>query len=54
MHFTAGLRLLLGPDNPLVSISAHTSQMQEHLPPVDSIEATAKVRTVPLEISDLD
>lgn len=32
----------MGSDNPLVSISAHTSQMQEHLPPVDSIEATAK------------
>jgi len=44
VHFTAGLRLLLGPDNPLVSISAHTSQMQEHLPPVDSIEATAKAK----------
>ena len=54
VHFTAGLRLLLGPDNPLVSISAHTSQMQEHLPPVDSIEATAKVRSIPLETEKLD
>ena len=41
MHFTAGLRLLLGPDNPLVSISAHTAQLQDHLPPVDTIEAIA-------------
>jgi predicted dehydrogenase len=44
VHFTAGLRLLLGSDNPLVSISAHTSQLQEHLPPVDTIEATAKAK----------
>lgn len=44
VHFTAGLRLLLGPDNPLVSVSAQTSQLQEHLPPVDTIEATAKAK----------
>lgn len=36
--------MLLGPGNPLVSISAYTAQLQEHLPPVDTIEATAKAK----------
>jgi predicted dehydrogenase len=36
--------LLLGPENPLVSISAFTAQLQKHLPPVDTIEATAKAQ----------
>lgn len=42
VHFTAALRLMLGKDNPLVSISAHSALLQEHLPPVDTVEATAK------------
>jgi len=42
VHFTAGLRMLLGKDNPLVSLSAHSAQLQKHLPPVDTVEATAK------------
>ncbi|KIY03803.1 uncharacterized protein Z520_00494 [Fonsecaea multimorphosa CBS 102226] len=42
VHFTAGLRLMMGKDNPLVSLSAHSAQLQEHLPPVDTVEATAK------------
>ncbi len=33
---------MLGKDNPLVSISAHSALLQEHLPPVDTVEATAK------------
>lgn len=44
MHFTAALRLMLGPENPLVSLSANTTQLQEHLPPVDTIDATAKAK----------
>jgi len=44
VHFVAGLRLLLGPENPLVSISANTFQAQEHLPPVDTVDATAKAK----------
>lgn len=44
VHFTAGLRLLMGPENPLVSVSANTAQLQEHLPPVDTIDATAKAK----------
>ncbi|KIX08304.1 uncharacterized protein Z518_02960 [Rhinocladiella mackenziei CBS 650.93] len=42
VHFVAGLRLMLGKHNPLVSLSAHSAQLQEHLPPVDTVEATAK------------
>ncbi|KIW86052.1 hypothetical protein Z517_01446 [Fonsecaea pedrosoi CBS 271.37] len=42
VHFTAGLRLMMGKGNPLVSLSAHSAQLQEHLPPVDTVEATAK------------
>ncbi|KAK5060011.1 hypothetical protein LTR84_009895 [Exophiala bonariae] len=44
VHFTAGLRLLLGKDNPLVTLSAHSAQLQEHLPPVDTVEATGKTK----------
>ncbi|KEF53140.1 uncharacterized protein A1O9_11048 [Exophiala aquamarina CBS 119918] len=44
VHFTAGLRLLLGKDNPLVTISAHSAQLQEHLPPVDTVQATGKTK----------
>jgi predicted dehydrogenase len=36
---------MLGKDNPLVSISAHSALLQEHLPPVDTVEATAKSKT---------
>lgn len=32
----------MGKDNPLVSLSAHSTLLQEHLPPVDTVEATAK------------
>lgn len=44
VHFTAALRLMLGKDNPLVTLSAHSAQLQEHLPPVDTVEAAAKTR----------
>lgn len=44
VHFTAGLRMLLGKDNPLVTLSAHSAQLQEHLPPVDTVEATGKTK----------
>lgn len=44
VHFTAGLRMLMGKDNPLVTLSAHTAQLQPHLPPVDTIEAVAKAK----------
>ncbi len=34
--------MMLGKDNPLVTISAHSAQLQEHLAPVDTVEGTAK------------
>ena len=45
VHFTAGLRLLLGPKNSIVRLSAYTTQLQEHLPPVDSVDAVMKTKT---------
>jgi predicted dehydrogenase len=44
VHFTAGLRLLLGKDNPLITISAFSGQLQPHLPPVDTVEGTARAK----------
>jgi predicted dehydrogenase len=35
---------MMGKDNPLVSLAAHTAQLQPHLPPVDTIEAVAKAK----------
>ena len=34
--------MMLGKDNPLVTLSAHSAQLQKHLPPVDTVEGTAK------------
>lgn len=34
----------MGPLNPLTTLSAHTAQLQPHLPPVDTIEAVAKAK----------
>jgi len=45
VHFTAGLRLLLGPEDPIVRISAYSTQLQKHLPPVDTIYATMRTKT---------
>lgn len=44
VHSTAAIRLMMGKENPLVSLSAHTAQLQPHLPPVDTIEAVAKAK----------
>ncbi|KAL9082789.1 MAG: hypothetical protein Q9159_006165 [Coniocarpon cinnabarinum] len=46
VHFTAVLRLLLGPeDGKLEKLSAFTCQLQEHLPPVDTANATLKCKS---------
>lgn len=45
VHFVAVLRLLLGKDDPLVSIAAYTAQLQEHLPPVDTVEAVGRTKS---------
>lgn len=44
VHFAAVLRLLLRDDH-LVSLSAQTAQLQEHLPPVDTVEAATKAKS---------
>jgi predicted dehydrogenase len=40
VHFIAGTRLLLGKDAAPIKTSAFTAQTQEHLPPVDTLNAT--------------
>lgn len=45
VHHTAGLRLLLGRENTITTVSAHTTQLQPHLPPVDTVEATARTKS---------
>lgn len=43
VHTLAGLRLILGKgNNSLNSVSAQTSQLQEHLPPIDTVDALLK------------
>ena len=44
MHFTAGLRLLLGSDV-VVRLSAYSNQLQKHLPPVDTVDATMRTKS---------
>ncbi|KXJ90840.1 oxidoreductase family protein [Microdochium bolleyi] len=45
VHFTAALRTLLGPENAVQSVSAHTAQVQSYLPPVDSVNAVMKTKS---------
>lgn len=35
---------MLGKDNPLATISCQSAQLQKHLPPVDTLEATGKTK----------
>ncbi|KAI9765759.1 MAG: hypothetical protein M1840_007193 [Geoglossum simile] len=39
IHDIAGTRLLLGPDNRIDRVSAFTSQIRSHLPPMDTLDA---------------
>ena len=45
VHFTAGLRLLLGTENSVTHLSAFSTQLQKHLPPVDTVDATMKTKS---------
>lgn len=45
VHFTAALRKLLGADNAVDSLVAHTALASEHLPPVDTIHAVLKTES---------
>lgn len=43
-HFVAALRLMIGPDDPIERVAAFTAQLQEHLPPVDTVNATLRTK----------
>ncbi len=45
VHVTAGLRLLLGSENSIARLSAFSAQLQKHLPPVDTIDATMRTKS---------
>lgn len=45
VHFTAALRLVLGEEDPVVGVSAQTTQLQEYLPPVDTADAVMKTKS---------
>lgn len=42
MHYAAALRFLLGESNRIVKLSAQTSQLQPHLPPIDTLDAVLR------------
>lgn len=44
VHFVAATRLLLGVDAAPAKISAFTAQLQEHLPPIDTLNATVQLK----------
>lgn len=43
VHFIAGMRMLLGKEANVEKTSAFTQQLQPHLPPVDTVDATFKL-----------
>ena len=45
IHPVAGLRMLLGAENAPLRVAAFTEQLQEHLPPVDTLDATVKTKS---------
>lgn len=45
VHFVAGTRLLLGESARPISVSAHTTLLQEHLPPVDTVDSVWKTKS---------
>ncbi|KKK19137.1 hypothetical protein P175DRAFT_0528433 [Aspergillus ochraceoroseus IBT 24754] len=45
VHMAAGLRLILGAGNALKTVSAQTCLQQEHLPPLDTVDAVLKTES---------
>jgi len=45
VHFVAGTRVMLGPSNPIVRLSAFTKLTRDYLPPVDTVDAILKTET---------
>ncbi|KAJ5488702.1 hypothetical protein N7539_003592 [Penicillium diatomitis] len=42
VHMLAGLRMILGPNDRVTAVSAQTRQLQEYLPPIDTVDAVAQ------------
>ncbi|KAJ5760662.1 hypothetical protein N7520_007818 [Penicillium odoratum] len=42
VHMVAGLRLILGPEEKITTVSAHTQLQQTYLPDVDTVDAVVK------------
>ncbi|KAI9694072.1 MAG: hypothetical protein M1822_003343 [Bathelium mastoideum] len=45
IHFVAGLRMLLGTEHTPARVSAFTAQLQQHLPPIDTLDAVIKTKS---------
>lgn len=45
IHFVAATRLFLGPDNDFARVSAFTHQLQQHLPPADTVNAIVRTKS---------
>ncbi|KAH0551044.1 hypothetical protein GP486_007603 [Trichoglossum hirsutum] len=45
IHYIAGARLLLGPKDPVIRVSAFTSRIRKHLPPIDTVESIWKTKS---------
>lgn len=45
IHHVASLRMLLGEGNDIARVSAFTAQLQEHLPPLDTVNAALRTKT---------
>ncbi|OKL61148.1 hypothetical protein UA08_03528 [Talaromyces atroroseus] len=45
VHYAAGIRYLLGPEVHFTRLSAFTTLLKEHLPPVDTMDAILKTNT---------
>lgn len=43
VHFIAGIRLMLGEKAKMERVSAYTTLLQQHLPPVDTVDATFRL-----------
>jgi glucose-fructose oxidoreductase len=44
VHMVAGLRLILGSTDHLTVVSAQTQQLQDYLPPVDTVDAVVQTK----------
>jgi predicted dehydrogenase len=44
VHFVAATRMMLGPTEPIVRLSAFTKMTREYLPPVDTVDAVMKTK----------